>query len=93
LACEIKKKLDAKVCSFGHITLMLSLHYRENAEVAVWPLTTINSYQVAYASAHKLLTEQRQTHLAIIITQKVTHVTSHHFHFSMCSKCPPVQQT
>jgi len=28
LAYDIKKKLDAKVCSFGHLTLMLSLHYR-----------------------------------------------------------------
>jgi len=28
LACDIKKKLDAKVCSFSHLTLMLSLHYR-----------------------------------------------------------------
>jgi len=31
--------------------------------------------------------------LAIIITQKVTCVTSHHLHFSMCSKCPPAAQT
>jgi len=31
--------------------------------------------------------------LAIIITQKVTRVTSHHLHFSMCSKCPPAAQT
>ena len=29
----------------------------------------------------------------IIITQKVTRVTSRHFHFSMCSKCPPAVQT
>jgi len=28
LACDITKKLDAKVCSFGHLALMLSLHYR-----------------------------------------------------------------
>jgi len=28
LACDIKNKLDAKVCSFGHLTLTLSLHYR-----------------------------------------------------------------
>jgi len=28
LACDIKKKLDAKVCSFRHLTLTLSLHYR-----------------------------------------------------------------
>jgi len=28
LACDIKKKLDAKVCSFGYLTLTLSLHYR-----------------------------------------------------------------
>ena len=28
LAHVIKKKLDAKVCSFSHFTLMLSLHYR-----------------------------------------------------------------
>jgi len=28
LACDIKKKLDAKVCSFGHLILTLSLHYR-----------------------------------------------------------------
>jgi len=31
--------------------------------------------------------------LAIIITQKVTRVTSHHLHFSMCSKCSPAAQT
>jgi len=31
--------------------------------------------------------------LAIIITQKVTRVTSHHLYFSMCSKCPPAAQT
>jgi len=31
--------------------------------------------------------------LAIIITQKVTHVTPHHLHFSMSSKCPPASQT
>jgi len=24
----LRKKLDAKVCSFGHLTLTLSLHYR-----------------------------------------------------------------
>jgi len=29
--------------------------------------------------------------LAIIITQKSTRVTSHHFHFSMSSKCPAAQ--
>jgi len=28
LECNITKKLDAKVCSFGHLTLMLTLHYR-----------------------------------------------------------------
>jgi len=28
-----------------------------NAEIAVWPLTTMNSYRVVYASAQKLLTE------------------------------------
>jgi len=28
----------------------------------------------------------------IIIIQKVTHVTLHHLHFSMCSKCPPAAQ-
>jgi len=28
LARDIKRKLDAKVCSFGHLTLALSLHYR-----------------------------------------------------------------
>jgi len=28
LACDIKKKLEAKVSSFGHLTLTLSLHYR-----------------------------------------------------------------
>jgi len=27
LARNIKKKLDAKVCSFGHFTLTLSVHY------------------------------------------------------------------
>jgi len=31
--------------------------------------------------------------LAIIITQKVTRVTSHYLHFSMCLKCPPAAQT
>jgi len=31
--------------------------------------------------------------LAIIITQKITNVRSHHLHFSMCSKCPPATQT
>jgi len=28
LARDITKKLDANVCSFGHLTLTLSLHYR-----------------------------------------------------------------
>jgi len=28
LACDIKKKRDTKVFSFGHLTLRLSLHYR-----------------------------------------------------------------
>jgi len=27
LACDIKKKLDVNVCSFGHLALTLSLHY------------------------------------------------------------------
>jgi len=27
VACDIKKKLDANVCSFGHPILILSLHY------------------------------------------------------------------
>jgi len=31
--------------------------------------------------------------LAIMITQKSTRVTSHHIHFSMCSKCPSAAQT
>jgi len=31
--------------------------------------------------------------LAIIITQKITRIASHHLHFSMCSKCPPAAQT
>jgi len=35
----------------------------------------MNSYRVVYASAQKLLTEYRQTQLAIIITQKVIRVT------------------
>jgi len=30
--------------------------------------------------------------LAIIITQKITRVTSHHLHFSMCLKCPSAAQ-
>jgi len=29
--------------------------------------------------------------LAVIITQKITRVTSHHLHFSMHSKCPAAQ--
>jgi len=29
--------------------------------------------------------------LAIIVSQKVTRVTSHHFYYSMCSKCPPAR--
>jgi len=28
LAGDIKAKLDTNVCSFGHLVLMLSLHYR-----------------------------------------------------------------
>jgi len=28
----------------------------------------------------------------VIIYQKVTHVSSHHFYYSMCSKCPPSAQ-
>jgi len=28
LARDIKKKLNAKTCSFGHLTLTVSLHYR-----------------------------------------------------------------
>jgi len=31
--------------------------------------------------------------VAIIITQKNTRVTSHHFHFNMCLKFPPAAQT
>jgi len=31
--------------------------------------------------------------LAIIITQKITRFTSHHLHFSICTKCPPAAQT
>jgi len=31
--------------------------------------------------------------VAIIITQKVTRVTSHSLYFSMCLKCPPAAQT
>jgi len=31
--------------------------------------------------------------LPIIITQKVTCVTSHHLHFSICSTCPSAAQT
>jgi len=31
--------------------------------------------------------------LAIIITEKVARFTSHHLHFSMCSKCPFAAQT
>jgi len=31
--------------------------------------------------------------LAIIITQKITRVTSHHLHFSICSTYPPAAQT
>jgi len=31
--------------------------------------------------------------LAIIISQKVTRVTSHHLHYSTYSKCPPAAQT
>jgi len=52
----------------------------------------MNSYRVVYASAQKLLTEKRQTQLAIIITQKVTRATPHHLYFSICSKCPPAAQ-
>jgi len=51
-ACNIKKEVDAKVCSFGYLTLMLSLHYL--AEIVVWPLTTMNSYWVVHASAQKI---------------------------------------
>jgi len=50
------KKVDANVCGFSHLTLMLSLHYLVKCRVAVWKLTTMNSYWVAHALAQKLLT-------------------------------------
>jgi len=31
--------------------------------------------------------------LAIIISQKVTRVASHHLHYSMCLRCPPAART
>ena len=39
------KKLDVNDYGFAYLTLILLLHY--NAEVAVWPFTTINSYNNA----------------------------------------------
>jgi len=36
---------------------------------------------------------RRQTRVTVIISQKVTRVTSHHFYYSMCSKCPPPVRT
>ena len=42
---------------------------------------------------HKRLTEQRQTRVTVIISQKVLCVTSHHFYYSMFTKCPPPART
>ena len=86
------KKPNTDVYSFGHLTLLLSLHYRVKCRNRRLTIDN-NEFQVVHASAEKLLIKKRQTRLAIIITQKVTRVTSHHLHFSMCSKCPPVAQT
>jgi len=38
-------------------------------------------------------TEYRQTRVTVIISQKVTRVTSHHLYYSMCLKCPPPART
>jgi len=43
LARDIKKKLNANICSFGQIALRLSQTTLWNAEVVVWPLTTMSS--------------------------------------------------
>jgi len=45
----IKKKLDAKVCSIGHCTLMLLLHYR--VKCRSHSLAIDNNEFLAYASA------------------------------------------
>jgi len=42
----------------------------------------------AHASAQK-----QQTRATVVISHKVTRVTLHHFHYSMCLKCPPAART
>jgi len=50
---DIRKEHDANDCSFGHLTLILSLHYLVKCRIVVWPFTTMNSYWIVQASAKK----------------------------------------
>jgi len=54
LACDIKKKFDVKVCSFGHLTLTLSLHYRVKCKSRCLAIDNNEFLSVAYALAQTL---------------------------------------
>jgi len=53
LACNITRKVDVNDRSLVHLTLILLLHYMRNAEVVVWPFTTMNSYCLEHAVSEK----------------------------------------
>jgi len=84
LACDINKKLDVNDFSFGHITLILSLHYL--VKCISCSLAVLGSARVGSEMINWIATKTIDNY---IVSEKVTRVTSHYFHYNMCSKCPP----
>jgi len=65
-----------QMTSFGHLTLILSLHYLVKCRSRIWSFTTMNSCWIAYALAQKWLTEKQQTRLQLLYLKK-SHMSHH----------------
>jgi len=99
LARYIRKKLDVYVFSFGHLALMLSLHYRvkcrslslaiDNNEFLLGrPSSCVGSEIINWIATNTIGYDYlSKSHMYVLGP------TLRHLHYSMWSKCPPAAQT
>jgi len=93
LAGDIKKKLVAKVCSFGHFTLTLSLLYCVKCRSRSLAIDN-NEFLAGSVCVGSEITNWIATNAIGNYYHSKSHTfTSHCLHFNTCSKCPSAAQT
>jgi len=86
LACDTTKKLDAKVSSFGHLTLTLSLHYRVKCRDRSLAIDNNEFLPSTVCVGSEIINWITTNAIGNYYHSKSTRVTLHHLCYSTCSK-------